>query len=113
MIFRANLVITFGSAICCVIATAVTGEAAGVAIANWDIKNSNATIPVGGRPIIEPKRTKNGINRMQTIMLFATLVNTTPIAKATTKNTIGGRAMKGIISLAIAAEIPASAPIIY
>ena len=50
---------------------------------------------------------------MQTIMLFATLVNTTPIAKATTKNTIGGRAMKGIISLAIAAEIPASAPIIY
>ena len=34
MIFSANFVITPGSAICCVIATAVTGEAAGVAIAN-------------------------------------------------------------------------------
>ena len=55
----AALVIAAGVTISCDIATAVTGDAAGVASANSEIINSNATIAIGDIPTAAPKLTRN------------------------------------------------------
>ena len=108
IIFNAAAFIFCGSAISCVIATAVTGDAAGVAIANCDYKNNNAPKPVGAIPICIAKLTKNGITNTITNILFATLVNTAANNRANTINTSGGRAINGFNKFAIAVVIPAS-----
>ena len=100
--FNAALVISLGSAISCVIATAVTGDAAGVANANCANKNSNAIIPVGAKPTIEAKLNIIGITKTTTIILLATLVKIAANANATTTNTIGGSCVNGINNAAIA-----------
>ena len=108
IIFNAAFVMTPASANSCVIATAVTGEAAGVAMANCDIKNNKATIAVGVMPICIPKLTINGITNTQTIILLATLVKITAKINATTINTNGGSVWNGVNRLAIAVLTPVS-----
>lgn len=90
MIFKAAFVIDFESAISWLIATAVTGDAAGVARANCVIINNNTIIPVGASPIIVEKLTMNGIIRITMTVLFAKLVSKHANNKATIMNTKGG-----------------------
>ena len=107
-IIKAALVILLGSAISLPIATAATGDAAGVAKANCAVMNKSAIIPVGAMPITCEKLNINGITKMITIMLLAILVKTTAINKATITNTSGGKEVNGVNNFAIAAGTPVS-----
>ena len=88
--FRAALGMTFASAISCAMATAVTGEAAGVARANCAMMKSRTIIPVGARPIEEAKLNMNGITSTTIIMLLAKLVMIAAKANATMMKTSVG-----------------------
>ena len=112
-ILRAALVIAVASAISCAIATAVTGEAAGVANANCAMMKSRTIIPVGARPMEEAKLNMNGMTKTIMIILLAKLVIMAAKAKATMMKTSGGRTVNGVSSLLMATAIPVSGVFIY
>ena len=107
-IFRAALVMAVASAISEFIATAVTGEAAGVARANWDNMNNSEIIPVGDKPIEDEKLNIKGMTKTITIILLATLVMTAAKARATTTKAKGGSDVNGVSKALIAKGIPVS-----
>ena len=106
--FKAAFVITVASAISCPMATAVIGDAAGVARANCAIMNSRQIMPVGAKPMVEAKLNINGITRMIIIMLLAKLVMIAANTNATIMNTNGGNVVNGVSNAAIPLAIPVS-----
>ncbi len=107
-ILIAALVISLASAISCPMATAVTGEAAGVANANWAMMNNSTIMPVGARPMLEAKLNIKGMTNIMIIILLAKLVITAAKVKATMIKTSGGNTVKGLSKAAIAVAMPVS-----